>query len=171
VNREINDLVAGLAAPKEPPAWDAAPGEWDLGCERFAAGLMDKAPSAARAAAGLMTARQVRLLARCSVRTAGQALGLGSEELCRRALLMLVVSHRAPLVDERDVMVFIAPHHIAATTVEGSAARLFGWAADRGALDHQKVYRDFGARSDVTLEAFGWKLVPRDGHDWFVPSW
>jgi hypothetical protein len=68
-------------------------------------------------------------------------------------------------------MVNHAPHHVAATRVTGNAQALFDWAADQAGTANAETLRTFGARTDVTLEAFAWKEVTNSSGTWFVLNW
>jgi hypothetical protein len=63
-------------------------------------------------------------------------------------------------VDDRDVMVRLALHFHCAERLGLPPATLFGEAAGRIAnAETAGLLRRFGSRGDVTLGAFGWKLV------------
>jgi hypothetical protein len=73
--------------------------------------------------------------------------------------------------DDRDVMVSLAVYHFVARQLGQSPAELFGDVAARlpdGWVPD--LLREFGARQDITLDAFGWLLIQTpDGPD-FTPA-
>jgi hypothetical protein len=74
-------------------------------------------------------------------------------------LLGLVAASNAPAdEDPRDIMVGLAPYLDAAQRLGLEPAELFERAAASGGR-HADLIRTFGGRNDVTLDAFGWRLV------------
>lgn len=69
-------------------------------------------------------------------------------------------------------MVGISLHHVVATMIGVDPGFLFAKVADRlpdGSM--ATLVREFGAREDITLEAFAWERVDTpDGPD-FRPTW
>jgi hypothetical protein len=62
--------------------------------------------------------------------------------------------------DPRDLMISLALHHVVAQQLGQSPSALFDSVAARlpdGPV--AQLFREFGARNDVTLKAFGWQLV------------
>lgn len=110
-------------------------------------------------------------LNRYGARHAVSALRQGSAALLRDALLAYVICQSVRAVDDRDVMVGLAVFYFVAEQVGLVPAELFddvasslphGWVPD--------LLREFGARTDITLKAFGWLLVQTpDGPD-FTPA-
>jgi hypothetical protein len=96
------------------------------------------------------------------------ALRQNSAALLRDALLAMAIGQAASRnSDDRDVMVTLAVYYFVAEQVGKTPAGLFseiasclpgGWVPD--------LLREFGARDDITLDAFGWLLVlTPDGPD------
>jgi hypothetical protein len=110
-------------------------------------------------------------LGRYGVRAVTLAVRNRDARLLRRALLAASIAAVASDDDPRDTMVTVALHHFAAQQLNVMPAPLFDQVADR--LGNRRVaalLREFGSRSDVTLDVFGWKLVETaDGVD-FEPS-
>lgn len=94
-----------------------------------------------------------------------------SPELLRDALTAVAVGELPDPGDPRDLMVALAPHVHAARVLGRDPALLFADVADRlPAGDLAALPRTFGARKDVTLRAFLWRIVETpDGPD-FVPD-
>jgi hypothetical protein len=77
-------------------------------------------------------------------------------------------------------MVGLAPFHIAAVAVSGSAVPLFDWAAQQrgdqreplgvrdGYPSLAELYRMFGRRTDVTPKAFGYSQITTPTGTWIV---
>jgi hypothetical protein len=110
-------------------------------------------------------------LGRYGVRAVTLAVRNRDARLLRRALLASSIAAVASDDDPRDTMVTVALHHFAAQQLNVRAAPLFDRVADRvGNRRVAALLREFGSRSDVTLDLFGWKLVETaDGVD-FEPS-
>jgi hypothetical protein len=99
------------------------------------------------------------------------ALRRGSAALLRDALLATAICPVIRDGDPRDVMVGLAVDYFVAQQLGIIPAELFdevacalpdGWVS--------QLLREFGARTDITLEAFGWLLVETpDGPD-FAPA-
>ena len=73
--------------------------------------------------------------------------------------------------DPRDVMVGLALHFDFARRLGGSPPVIFNEVADRFAeCPIADLLQEFGARTDVTLEAFGWRLIEGDAGPDVVPA-
>jgi len=106
-------------------------------------------------------------LARYGASGSTAALRRRSGPLLRDALLAKAICHLIRRDDPRDVMVGLAIDHFVAQQLGLQPAELFddvasslpnGWVPD--------LFREFGARTDITLDAFGWLLVETaDGPD------
>jgi hypothetical protein len=118
-----------------------------------------------------MNDRDAIALGRYGARHTTVALRRGSAALLREALLATAISQAIHDGDDRDMMVGLATHYFVAQQLGLVPAELFndvasslpnGWVPD--------LLREFGARTDITLEAFGWLLVKTpDGPD-FTPA-
>jgi hypothetical protein len=120
---------------------------------------------------GCMTGSDARALGRYGARYVTVALRHGSAALLREALLATAIAQAVQASDDRDVMVGLATDYYVGEQLGLVSADLFedvasclpgGWVPD--------LLREFGARTDITLEAFGWLLVETaDGPD-FMPA-
>lgn len=110
-------------------------------------------------------------LGRYGARHTTTALRRRSAALLRDALLATAICQIIRNDDPRDVMVGLAVGYFAAQQLGLVPAELFDDVASR--LSDGRVpnlLREFGARTDVTLKAFGWLLVETpDGPD-FAPA-
>jgi hypothetical protein len=111
--------------------------------------------------------RDVLALGRYGSRQPSIALRTGSPEILRAALLSTGIAEVRDGGDPRDVMIGLALHHVVAQQLGLSPSALFDDVAarlpDGPAAD---LFREFGARQDITLKAFGWQLVQTaDGPD------
>jgi hypothetical protein len=131
---------------------------------------MKLGPGGLAALGAAVDQRRLPLLYRCSVRAASRAASAGDPLRCKAALAAAVVAEWNEH-ELRELMVNLAPHHVAATRVAGGAAPLFDWAADRAPAEIGKTLRSFGARTDVSLDAFGWKEVSSPTGTWFALNW
>ncbi len=107
-----------------------------------------------------LDADALEALARLGGRSPSLALRAGDVSMLSSGLLAKAISTAVGDFDPRDVMVGLALYVDAAERIGTSASSLFEAVASR--LDGHRIadlYRRFGARSDVTLEAFGWHLV------------
>jgi hypothetical protein len=120
---------------------------------------------------GCLNDGDLNALNRYGARHAVVALRRGSATLLRDALLAYAICQAVRAVDDRDVMLGLAVFYFVAQQVGLIPAELFddvasclpdGWVPD--------LLREFGARTDITLKAFGWLLVETpDGPD-FTPA-
>jgi hypothetical protein len=62
-------------------------------------------------------------------------------------------------LDFRDVLVGLAPYYDCADRLGMDPIALFDSAIDSVGTDMRETVRTFARRSDITLEAFGWRLV------------
>jgi hypothetical protein len=120
---------------------------------------------------GPMVNREATALGRYGARSVTVALRRGSAALLRDALLATAIAGAVRGGDDRDLMVGLALDYFVATQLGLVPAELFDDVAsslpDGGVTD---LLRAFGARGDITLEAFGWLLVETaDGPD-FMPA-
>jgi hypothetical protein len=110
-------------------------------------------------------------LGRYGARQATVALRGGSAERLREGLLAAGISQLRHEDDARDLMVGLALHHVVAQRLGQIPKVLFDDVAScLPAGPVPELLRQFGARQDVTLRAFGWEEVNTvDGPD-FVPA-
>jgi hypothetical protein len=110
-------------------------------------------------------------LGRYGARHATAALRRGSAVQLRDALLATAIGEVIRSDDPRDAMVGLAVGHFVAQQLGLVPAELFDEVASRlpdGWVP--ELLREFGARPDITLEAFGWLMVQTpDGPD-FTPT-
>ena len=85
----------------------------------------------------------------------------------REGLLAIAVGAAVHTGDNRDLMVVLAVPHVASGQLGVRPAVVFDATADRFEVGWlPDLLRVFGARDDVTLEAFGWRQVATpDGID------
>ena len=105
-----------------------------------------------------------------AVRCAARTLAQGSAALCEHGLLALLLTMDPDerRGDGRDLMVLLAPLHVAAQKVGLDPAVLFERYAGLAHPPADKAIGAFGGRSDITLEAFGWVLAPSQSVSWIV---
>ncbi|MFG3715001.1 hypothetical protein ACIBTZ_21970 [Micromonospora sp. NPDC049460] len=99
-------------------------------------------------------------LGRYGVRLATLALRQNSSDLLRRSLLATGLAGCLEPNDGRDLLVGLALPWIVAQQLGASPATVFATVGDSlpdGPV--AKLFKAFGARTDLTLEAFGWELV------------
>jgi len=104
--------------------------------------------------------RDVLALGRYGARQSTIALRASSPEVLRAALLATGIAEVRHEGDPRDLMIGVALHHVVARQLGQSPAALFDDVAARlpdGPVP--ELFREFGARQDITLQAFGWQLV------------
>jgi hypothetical protein len=111
---------------------------------------------------------EIGVLGIYSRRVAQRAIGDVSESDIRAGLNAVILARWDRKVDPRDVMVGLAPLHVAASRVAGSATRIFDSAAEQAPASLADVLRVFGRRNDVTLETFGWKEVDTPNGRWIT---
>ncbi|MDX6516263.1 MAG: hypothetical protein QOH73_1929 [Gaiellaceae bacterium] len=87
---------------------------------------------------------------------AAKAVTSGSVAALEDALLRYLNSYAGHVPDSRDVMVGLAPFYDAAMRLEVSPRAIFDHAVAGTAGELTELVRGFGARTDITLVAFGW---------------
>lgn len=100
------------------------------------------------------------------------ALRTGSADHLRDALMATALAMLLQEDDPRDTMVALAIHVHVARALGLTPSDLFNEVADRIPTGEvATLFRTFGARDDVTLEAFGWRQIQTaDGLD-LAPDW
>lgn len=111
-----------------------------------------------------------RRLTTYATRCAARALANKSTDLCKAGMLAYLLTLDPGGGDNRDVMVSLAPLHVAAQGTEGGASTLFERFAPLVPVSLQDTWRAFGGRSDITLEAFGWRLEQSHSFYWIVQA-
>lgn len=112
---------------------------------------------------GCLVRRDATALARYGVRQTTRALRTRSAATLHDAILALAISDIIHEDDWRDTLVGLAPCYYVAQQLGQDPAQVFD-AAVSGLPDDRVcgLFHGFGAREDVTLEAFGWQLVQTD---------
>jgi hypothetical protein len=157
----------GILRPMKPNRY-RIPGEHDAAAEA----ILNRAPDQVdqrfldtldrQAAAGL---------GRYGVRQVTTALRQRSADLLHQALLATAISACLRDYDDRDVMVGLALPWVVAQQLGLQPAHVFAQVARRITRpDVADLLTVFGARHDITLEAFGWQEVPTDGGPDFGPT-
>jgi hypothetical protein len=106
---------------------------------------------------GELRTRQRRALGRFGVRCATVALRERSPAFLRAGLIAIALGDADR--DPRDLMITVAAHHHVARYLGLGPAEVFDEAADYADPDTADVLRVFGRRDDVTLQAFGLRLI------------
>jgi hypothetical protein len=110
-------------------------------------------------------------LGRYGMRQATVALRQRSVRRLRDALLATALAQLGRQSDARDDMVGLAVHHIVAQQIGADPRAVFEAIAGRlpdGPVSD--LLRVFGARQEVTPEAFGWQLVQTSNGPDFAPA-
>jgi hypothetical protein len=110
-------------------------------------------------------------LGRYGARQPAIALRQKSRPRLEDALLASALAQLVRPADPRDLMVGMAVHYIAAEQIGAVPSDVFDDVARRlpdGPLPD--LLRQFGARQDITLEAFGWQLVQTPEGPDFIPA-
>jgi hypothetical protein len=107
-----------------------------------------------------LDSRDVLALGRYGARQPTTALRTRSTEILRAALLATGIAEVRHEGDPRDMMIGLALHHVVAQQLGVSPPALFDDVAaclPDGPV--AELFREFGARQDITLKAFGWQLI------------
>ncbi|MBB5791439.1 hypothetical protein [Jiangella mangrovi] len=152
------------------PNLERIPGDGDARAERILRGLPRRIDAATVAA---LDDGDVLALGRYGARQVVVALRTRSKSRLRDALTAAALSERLRMIDPRDTMVALAPFVHVARELGVKPARLFAGVARRLPKgDVATLLRVFGARDDVTLESFLWRLVDTpDGPDIVPAPW
>jgi hypothetical protein len=135
--------------------------------------ILRRAPGAvSQALLKTLDDRAYLALTRYGIRQPTVALRKKSAALLNDALLAVALGRLGRGGDPRDVMIDLALHHVVAQKLAVAPPVLFNGIAvclpDGPTPD---LLRAFGARQDVTLEAFGWQLIQTPEGPDFVPAW
>ncbi|MBV9282116.1 MAG: hypothetical protein JOZ41_18710 [Chloroflexi bacterium] len=118
-----------------------------------------------------MTESRRRALGRYALRAPVVALRTRDTRHLQTGLLARALL-RQRVADWRDDLVAFAPSYVAAHMLNVPPNTLFDGAAVYAVAELADVMRRFGHRRDVTLEAFGWRLVETpDGPTFEQLSW
>lgn len=118
-----------------------------------------------------LTDGDFRALGRYGARQPTLALREGSAARLRRALLATAISELGRPGDPRDLMVGLAVHYFVAQQIGQSPADLFDEIAARlPGGPAATLLREFGARQDITLKAFGWQMIQTETGPDFKPA-
>jgi hypothetical protein len=153
------------------PWWrfdDDLPGSAEPNLERISAAADGRAEAILLRAQSTITQhfldtldqRDLLALGRYGARQPTIALRAGSARRLHAALLATAICQLGRPSDPRDLMVGLAVHHVVAQKIGVVPSAMFEDIAARlpdGPIPN--LLRDFGARQDITLEAFGWQLV------------
>jgi hypothetical protein len=120
---------------------------------------------------GCLVRRDAIALARYGTRQATVALRARSTVLLHDALQATAIADIVRADDPRDVMIGLALHHYVARQLGLAPAEVFDTAVS-GLPDERvcNLFHQFGAREDVTLDNFHWKLVQTDDGPDFEPA-
>ncbi|MBO4164322.1 hypothetical protein [Micromonospora antibiotica] len=146
------------------PNLDRIPGKQD----HLAAAILTRAPRRLdQGFVGSLDPAVAVALGRYGIRLATLALRKRSPELLCRSVLATGLAACLEPADFRDLMEGLALPWCVAQQLDASPAAVFTDGADSlpdGPV--AELIRTFGARTDITLEAFGWELVTTpDGPD------
>ncbi len=159
-------LLNSWFASKFARAWNVAPQDADA---RAILGLARDGVTADLL--GCLIDSDARAVGRYGARNVTGALRRRPAALLRETLLATAIAQAIHASDDRDLMVGLATDHFVAGQLGLVPADLFedaasplpgGWVPD--------LLREFGARTDVTLEAFGWLLVDTPNGPDFMPA-
>lgn len=119
---------------------------------------------------GLVDAPVRRRLGTYSVRCASRALAGRSANMCEAGLLavLLAIDPEDNREDPRDLMVSLAPLHVAARGTYLAPAALFGKFSEFVPAHVGETLMAFGRRADVTLSAFGWARSQSYPVQWII---
>jgi hypothetical protein len=110
-------------------------------------------------------------LGRYGARQPAIALRHRSHRRLEDALLASALAQLVRQTDPRDLMAGMAVHYIVAEQIGAVPSDVFDDVARRlpnGSLPD--LLRQFGARQDITLQAFGWQLVQTPEGPDFIPA-
>jgi hypothetical protein len=133
--------------------------------------ILDRAPD--KLDAGFLeglTRKELVDLGRYGVRLISMALRWRSLDALHDALLATAIAASGYNTDDRDLMVGLALPYVVAAQLGTQPRNVFDETATRLPVGPvSDLLRTFGAREDVTLAAFGWRMIETaDGPD-FIP--
>lgn len=158
------DIAGAIATLRDIGAaveygWDQPLNERDTRLDSLMMDITKSGPADVASIRGELGPNEVRVLGIYSRRAAGRAIEGSSEELVRMGLTAVVLALYGDEGDPRDLMISLAPLHVAASAVAVDPGGTFDRVAERAPQHLADTLRAFAKRQDVTLGLFGWQEV------------
>ena len=109
-----------------------------------------------------------RRLSTYSVRCASRSMFQKPEHYCNLGLVACLLALHKEKIDSRDLMVSLAPLHVAAQRTEIGAGGLFERHIEFAHNQVREIVVVFGNRKNVTLREFGWTITESKPIQWIV---
>ncbi len=170
VNREIQRLVKGIPDIRAPAVgWTDPVGQLDRDLDALLGVIDNPDERFVGAINRALSSRQHAVLYRYGVRLLGRGLSASDPSVLSTAAIALTIVC-CDEGDYRDLMVKLAPLHVAATRLRGDASSLLGWVADRLPEGQRARIRIWGARASIEHDAYNWEVAATGDRLMFVPA-
>jgi hypothetical protein len=118
--------------------------------------------------AGVLDDSVRKRLSTYSVRCASRSLFQKSEHFCNLGVIACLLALHKESIDSRDLMVSLAPLHVAAQGTEFGAGVLFERHIEFAHNQIQEIVVVFSKRKNVALREFGWTITESKPIQWIV---
>ena len=155
VNRDTKQLVAAIPDQRSLGFTDVT-GDLDRTLDTIFAGVLDPDEFFVRALNGALGRQQRALVYRYAIRLLARGLTNNDAQVVPAAATALAIAtyHED---DYRNLMLNLAPLHVAAARLTGDASPTLDWIAARLPDEQRGNLRAWGRRPGITLETFRWK--------------
>jgi hypothetical protein len=170
VNREIRRIVDGVPDGRAQEFdWADPVGELDRRLDVVVGTVVEPDEPLVKAINQALSARQRAVVYRYGVRLLGRGINaVDSTVLPQAAVAMALACYDE--TDYRDLMVKLAPLHVAATRLHVKPAVPLGWLADRLPETQRPYLADWGDVDSIENLAYGWDMATTDDGIMFVPG-
>ena len=161
MNRGVQRIVS--AVPDEGSvSFTEIIGDLDRELDTILGGIIDPDESLVSAINAALARQQRKLIYRYGIRLLARGLTDTEAEVLPTAATALAIASYDE-TDYRDLMLKLAPLHVAATRLTGDASPTLDWIAERLPDKQRSNLRAWGRRPGITLAAFRWKEITTEG--------
>lgn len=170
MNREIRRIVDGVPDSRSPMiGWADPVGELDRRLDVVVGAVGEPDEALVKAINQALTARQRAVVYRYGVRLLSRGVNAVDSTVLPRAAVALALACYDE-GDYRDLMVKLAPLHVAATRLNVAPSVSLGWLADRLPETHRSYLTNWGKVDSIENVAYGWGMTTTDDGVMFVPG-
>ena len=157
MNRDVQRIVSAVPA-QGSLGFTEVIGDLDRELGTILGGIIDPDESLVSAINAALARQQRKLVYRYGIRLLARGLADSDSEVLPTAATALAIASYDE-TDYRDLMLKLAPLHVAATRLTGDASPTLDWIAERLPDEQRRNLRAWGRRAGITLDAFRWKEV------------
>lgn len=170
MNREIRRIVDGVPDSRSPViGWADPVGELDRRLDVVVGAVGEPDETLVKAINQALSARQRAVVYRYGIRLLGRGINAADSTVLLRAAVALALACYDE-GDYRDLMVKLAPLHVAATRLHVEPSVPLGWLADRLPETQRPRLTSWGDLDNIEDLAYGWGTSTTDDGVMFVPG-